>query len=217
MTLPGGLLSGDVVAWYAARLDPGAADGAAVPTLPDVSGNGQDISQPTSSKRFTHRANHYGALSTWEANLDCYKKQWGSTINEPFTIFAVVELTGPLTTDYCIFSGYSKPQKHMTGITNNDDRWIMEQEGTGQHIYGGSPQPNTLYVLRAEYGSVDKLFANGVEVINGNAGNDASIGATIGCRENEQRHFPGFISEWGMAFGVGLTAVETDLRTIYGV
>jgi len=219
MTLPGGLTQSDVVAWYAARLDPGAADGAAVAVLPDVSGNGQDISQGTASKRFTHRANHYGDLSTWEANLSVYKRQWGFNVVEPFTIVAVVELTGPMTTDYCIFDGYVRKQKHMTGIANaNPDLFVMEQEGIGQHIYGGAPQQNTLYVLRAEYASVDRLYVNGTLTVEGDAGGDFSIGATIACRSNEERHFIGFYSEWGMVTNADLVAdVEAELLTIHGV
>lgn len=213
MTLPGGLDQSDVVAWYAARLDAGASDGQPVPQLIDVSGNGKNATALNSSRRFTYNA----ALTAWEANIDCYKRAWGLTVTEPFTIFSVVKITGPMNTDYCIHSGHTKPQKHMTGIYNGNHQFVMEQEGTGQHIYGGSPQSNQLYVLRSEYADIDRLYVNGALEIEGDAGNDASIGATIGCRENDQRHVIGLFYEYGFALGTGLTAVETDLRSIYGV
>lgn len=220
MTLPGGLVPANVKGWFASRLDPGAADGAAVVTLPDVSGNGFNIPQSIASRRYIHRANHYGALSAWQAEangVSGYQRAWGATITEPYTIFRVVEITGPMNTDYCISSGFSKSQKHMVGISGGT-RYVMEQEGIGQHIYGGVPQSNQLVVLRAEYASTDKLFVNGVQVMpaNSNAGDDASIGCTIGCRENWQRGIVGFDCEYGFALGVGLVGVEAELLSIYG-
>lgn len=213
-------MTADVVAYYASRLNAGAADGARVPWLPDISGNARNISQPTTSKQFIARTNHYGSLTTWEANLSCYQKQWGITVAEPYSILCVVEVTGPMTTDYCIHSGYSRPQKHMTGISfDNPARWVMEQEGVGTHIYSSvSPVSSTLYVLRSDYGATDKLWVNGVERISGNAGNDASIGCTIACRENQERHVIGYFSEYAFIKNQAKVAgAYAELLDIFGV
>jgi len=221
MTLPGGLTPADVVAWYEA-----SQGGTQVNPLPDVSGNGMDITQADPNKQAVYQTGVFNGQPAYVFGAPrVYRRQWPS-VSEPFTLFLVTDTQGPLNIglSYCLVSGWNGAGKHAVGIRSNGIQWVMEQAGEGQHIYSGKrdtaayPQINTTYVLQAEFENVDRLVKNGSQVITGDAGHNPTTGITLGARENEERHWPGRIAVCGVALALTSTqkdAVRAELLATY--
>jgi len=219
--LPGGLTPTDVIAWYDAE-----QGGPQVDPLPDISGNGMDIAQSDPTKQAIWLPAVFNGKAAYEFGAPrVYKRQW-SSISEPFTLFLVTDIQGPLNIglSYCLASGWNGAGKHAVGIRANGTQWLMEQAGEGQHIYSGKrdtaayPQNGVTYVLQADFDATDGLSKNGVAIISGDAGHNPTTGLTLGARENEERHWPGRIAVCGIAPGLSTAqkdAVRADLLAAY--
>lgn len=162
--------------WLAADRITGLADGGAVGTWSDLSGNGRDATQATAAKKPTYKtAIINGKPVVRFDGIDDYLKTAAFTLNQPVTIGMVLNPNALTALNYYVLDG-----------NTDDTQDIYASDATHLRLYAGvaGPEvdkPTAACVLMAMFnGAASSLAINGAAPTVANAGASNAGGITIG-------------------------------------
>lgn len=164
------------VAWYDSSQITGLADGAALTSWPDASGNGHTLTQSTSGTIYyssTAAKLINGKPAVW------FTSQTGSNmvsaafaINQPFTVFAVFGL------DDWGYAVQSANGNVFIGVSTLSGMWTMN---AGAYLTGlGATLNNAPHLLSGVYNGASSILAVDSTQYSGNPGSNAMGNIVLG-------------------------------------
>jgi hypothetical protein len=168
---------GDLAVWLDASQLSGLADGAAVSTFTDVSGNGRSPTALTTARPI-YKTNIVGGLPVvrFDGTDDAMAVTFGATLAQPLTIIAVEKHTATGSGLY-IFDGVDATNRAALFTNSNP----------GMSYYAGSTQtptiaPGAWRVWTTVWDATDALYANDGLVKSASVGSGGIAGLTLGAR-----------------------------------
>lgn len=163
----------------------GLADGTAVQTWLDSSGNGNTASQATVGLRPVFKTGIVGNLPV--VRFAQASTQWlataafGASLSQPNTIVLVASTTGPAG-DHYVHDGLTTNNRHAFIYTAQTVSTYAGTQITAGASVGTGPHIFTCFYN----GASSSVFKDGVSYISGAAGANPLDGLTVGSRFNQQ-------------------------------
>jgi hypothetical protein len=199
--------------WLEARFISGLADGAAVTTWPDASGNAHDVTQGGGAST-TYETGIFNGLPAVRFAGPTYMTTAAFTINQPFTMITVVQASSAAGGPRIIASGAGSTTIFVSGGALSLYAGSVLGSGTA---YDTSPR-----VLTAVFnGGSSVLRRDGTQIAAGAAGADAMATLRLGADGLGSNNYAGDMGAAGIysrvLTGGEITQVERFLGGAYGI
>jgi hypothetical protein len=204
--------------WLDASQIVGLNDGDAVGTWSDLSGNGHDLVQATSSKRPTYRANELNGNPVVQYDgVDDYMSCAGFSVSQPCTWFAVVKRTGGASQGFLVDALSGSDRQALYYVSSAWNAWAgitLTQTGTSGAAWKS---------IQAVFNSSSSSITVGGVTASGNVGvQNLSGGLIVGEAVTLAGYaFGGQVAELGCYTGVlsagNLALLQEYLNSKYGL
>lgn len=171
-------------AWY-------RGDSYAGGTLIDLSGNGRHLTQADPDKRPTQVSRAGQLALSFDGTDDFLAGQFGSLIDQPYTIYTVHERPGLAATEV-VYSGFSATSVPMLQMRTSDYRAFA-----GTHLVAAPAPPSTIDATCVTHNSPSSAVWSASSFLTpratGSSGAIAADGLTLGAQSGPLLFFGGFI------------------------
>lgn len=183
---------GSLAIWLDASQLFGVADGAEVATWNDLSGNGNDATQSTSSKRPTYQTNILNGRPALQFDgVDDFLATAVLSYPQPNTVFVVVSTPAAGANSYDIIDGHSTGDRTKLSVLDSASSGHLTLFA-GASLIGSVDRSNATHIFTGIFdgASNSESFVDGVsESGPGDGGTQAVAGLTIGAKKSQNGNF----------------------------